>query len=138
MFGRKLKSSMLALALAVPMIGFAQAPPQGPAGPQGPPEWRGQRGPGPGFGQGPGMQRGMRRGSGMHRGRGMRGAGMMRGRGMRQRGMGRMLQDPAMREMLTRAGADPLSSSPEEFSGIIAADIVKWAKVVKAAGVKVQ
>jgi tripartite-type tricarboxylate transporter receptor subunit TctC len=50
----------------------------------------------------------------------------------------RMLQDPAMREMLTRAGADPLSSSPEEFSGIIAADIVKWAKVVKAAGVKVQ
>ncbi|MBI4204023.1 MAG: tripartite tricarboxylate transporter substrate binding protein [Betaproteobacteria bacterium] len=50
----------------------------------------------------------------------------------------RMLEDPAMREMLTRAGADPLSSSPEDFSRIIAADIGKWAKVVKAAGVKVQ
>jgi tripartite-type tricarboxylate transporter receptor subunit TctC len=50
----------------------------------------------------------------------------------------RMMQDPAMRETLTRAGADPLSSSPEEFTRIIAADIVKWAKVVKAADVKVQ
>jgi tripartite-type tricarboxylate transporter receptor subunit TctC len=50
----------------------------------------------------------------------------------------RMLEDPAMREMLTRAGADPLSSSPDDFSRTIAADIGKWAKVVKAAGVKVQ
>lgn len=48
-----------------------------------------------------------------------------------------MLQDPDMREMLVRAGADPLSSSPEEFARIIAADIGKWAKVVKAAGIKV-
>jgi Spy/CpxP family protein refolding chaperone len=100
MFGRKLKNSILALALAVPMIGFAQAPPQGPAGRQGPPEWGGQRGPGPGFGQGPGMQRGMRRGPGMDRGRGMRGPGKMRGRQMGQRGLGRMLQNPAMRERL--------------------------------------
>lgn len=50
----------------------------------------------------------------------------------------RMMQDTAMREMLTRAGADPLSSSPEEFRSIIAGDIGKWAKVVKAAGVKVE
>ena len=50
----------------------------------------------------------------------------------------RMMQEPVMREMLTRAGADPLSSSPEEFSRIIIADIGKWAKVVKAAGVKVE
>lgn len=49
-----------------------------------------------------------------------------------------MLQDPALREMMTREGADPLSSSPEEFARTIAVDITKWAKVVKAAGVKVE
>lgn len=49
-----------------------------------------------------------------------------------------MLQDPDMRGMLTRQGADPLTSSPEEFTNVIAADIVKWSKVVKAAGVKVE
>jgi len=49
-----------------------------------------------------------------------------------------MLKDPVMREMLSREGADPLSSSPEEFARTIAADIVKWAKVVKAVGVKVE
>lgn len=50
----------------------------------------------------------------------------------------RMLQDPVMREMLSREGADPLSSSPEEFARTIAADIVKWEKVVRAVGVKVE
>lgn len=50
----------------------------------------------------------------------------------------RMLQDPVMSEMLSREGADPLTSSPEEFARTIAADIVKWAKVVKAVGVKAE
>lgn len=49
-----------------------------------------------------------------------------------------MMRDPAMRDTLTRSGADPLSSAPEEFRKIIIEDIAKWAKVVKAAGVKVQ
>jgi tripartite-type tricarboxylate transporter receptor subunit TctC len=49
-----------------------------------------------------------------------------------------MLQDPATREQLSREGADPLSSSPEEFSAIIATDIVKWAKVVRTVGVKIE
>ena len=49
-----------------------------------------------------------------------------------------MLKDPVMRETLSRQDADPLASSPEEFMKIIAADIGKWAKVVKAAGVKVE
>jgi len=49
-----------------------------------------------------------------------------------------MLADPVMREMLSREGADPLSSSPEEFARVIAIDIVKWAKVVKAIGVKLE
>jgi tripartite-type tricarboxylate transporter receptor subunit TctC len=43
-----------------------------------------------------------------------------------------------MREQLSREGADPLASSPEEFTAIIAADIVKWAKVVKTVGVKIE
>ncbi len=50
----------------------------------------------------------------------------------------RMLRDPAMREMLSREGADPLTSTPEEFARTIAVDITKWAKVVKAAGVKLE
>lgn len=49
-----------------------------------------------------------------------------------------MLRDPVMREMLSREGADPLSSTPEEFARTIAEDIVKWAKVVKAVGIKVE
>jgi tripartite-type tricarboxylate transporter receptor subunit TctC len=40
--------------------------------------------------------------------------------------------------MLSREGADPLPSTPEEFTKVIASDIVKWAKVVKAAGIKVE
>jgi tripartite-type tricarboxylate transporter receptor subunit TctC len=47
-----------------------------------------------------------------------------------------MLDDPVMREMLSREGADPLSSTPEEFARVIATDIVRWAKVVKAVGIK--
>ena len=49
-----------------------------------------------------------------------------------------MLEDPVMREMLSREGADPLASSPEEFGKVIATDIVKWAKVVKAVGLKLE
>lgn len=49
-----------------------------------------------------------------------------------------ILQDAAMRETLSRAGADPLTSTPQEFTRIISSDIGKWAKVVKAAGITVQ
>lgn len=48
------------------------------------------------------------------------------------------LEEAAFRELLSRQGADPLPSSPEEFSRILAADIVKWEKVVKEAGIKVE
>jgi tripartite-type tricarboxylate transporter receptor subunit TctC len=52
--------------------------------------------------------------------------------------LNRMLQDPATREILSREGADPLPGTPEEFTKTIAADVVKWSKVVKAAGLKVE
>lgn len=50
----------------------------------------------------------------------------------------RILKDSSVREMLSREGADPLTSTPEEFTKIIATDIVKWGKVVKAAGIKAE
>ncbi len=49
-----------------------------------------------------------------------------------------MLKDPVMREQFNRAGADPLYSPPDAFARTITADIAMWAKVVKAAGVKVE
>ena len=52
--------------------------------------------------------------------------------------LNRMLQDPASREVLAREGADPLPGTPEEFANTLASDIVKWAKVVKTAGIKVE
>ena len=48
----------------------------------------------------------------------------------------RILQGPAMRDTLSREGSDAMSSTPGEFAAIIASDLAKWAKVVKAAGVK--
>ena len=50
----------------------------------------------------------------------------------------RMLQEAGVREMLAREGADALPSTPEEFAKVIAADVVKWAKVIKAAGIRLE
>lgn len=47
-----------------------------------------------------------------------------------------MLETPTFRDMLSREGADPLLSTPEEFDKAIAVDIVKWSKVVKTVGIK--
>ena len=52
--------------------------------------------------------------------------------------LNRMLQDPAAREILAREGADPLPGTPEAFAKTLGDDIVKWAKVVKTAGLKVE
>ena len=50
----------------------------------------------------------------------------------------RVLDDSSVREMLAKEGAEPKTSTPEEFAKIIASDIIKWAKVVKAAGIKLE
>jgi tripartite-type tricarboxylate transporter receptor subunit TctC len=47
------------------------------------------------------------------------------------------LDTPAVREKLTGFGADPLTMTPDEFTRFLRADIEKWGKVVKAAGVKI-
>jgi tripartite-type tricarboxylate transporter receptor subunit TctC len=50
----------------------------------------------------------------------------------------RSLQEPSVREILAREGADAAPTSPEEFARIVAADVAKWAKVVKSAGIRLE
>jgi tripartite-type tricarboxylate transporter receptor subunit TctC len=48
-----------------------------------------------------------------------------------------ILRTKEMIDFLATQGAEPLITSPEEFLGILRADLVKWAKVVKDAGVTI-
>jgi tripartite-type tricarboxylate transporter receptor subunit TctC len=48
-----------------------------------------------------------------------------------------ILRTPEMDKLLGSKGAEPLVMSPEEFLKVLKADVEKWAKVVKAAGVKI-
>jgi tripartite-type tricarboxylate transporter receptor subunit TctC len=52
--------------------------------------------------------------------------------------IGRSLKAPDARARLFSIGAEPLSQSPEEFGAFIVAEVAKWAKVVKAAGIKIE
>ena len=45
---------------------------------------------------------------------------------------------PAVREKLTCVGANPLTMSPEEFTKFIRADIDKWGKLAKSAGIVIE
>lgn len=47
----------------------------------------------------------------------------------------RALRTADVREQLVRGGAEPVANSPEEFAAFIRAETVKWAKVVKDAGI---
>lgn len=47
-----------------------------------------------------------------------------------------ILRTPDARERLRSDGSEVVASSPEEFAAFIQAEIVKWAKVVKAAGIQ--
>jgi tripartite-type tricarboxylate transporter receptor subunit TctC len=47
------------------------------------------------------------------------------------------LQDAGVRERFLASGADPVGNTPEEFSALVRSEVTKWAKVVKAAGIKV-
>jgi tripartite-type tricarboxylate transporter receptor subunit TctC len=47
-----------------------------------------------------------------------------------------ILHDAATRDLLLKNGLDPLPGSADEFARLLSDEIVKWAKVVKAAGIK--
>jgi len=49
----------------------------------------------------------------------------------------KVMREPDLKQRLASLGADPLTSSPEEFATYLRAEIDKWAKVVKASGMKV-
>jgi tripartite-type tricarboxylate transporter receptor subunit TctC len=46
------------------------------------------------------------------------------------------LTDPGMKVRLADIGGEPLPGSPSQFGTFIAEETVKWAKVVKFAGMK--
>jgi tripartite-type tricarboxylate transporter receptor subunit TctC len=53
-----------------------------------------------------------------------------------QSDIARALKTPEVRAALESAGADPVGSTPAEYSAFVQREIAKWGKVVKAAGIK--
>ena len=50
----------------------------------------------------------------------------------------RILRAPEMKEQLNNLGAEPEATTPAEFAAHIRAEIARYAKIVKAAGIKVE
>ena len=50
----------------------------------------------------------------------------------------RVLNAPEARKVLEGDGADVVGSTPEQFSAVLKAEIAKWTKVAKAAGIKAE
>jgi tripartite-type tricarboxylate transporter receptor subunit TctC len=48
----------------------------------------------------------------------------------------RALASPDLRNKLTGDGADPVGNTPEQYAAFVQNEIAKWAKVIKAAGIK--
>ena len=50
----------------------------------------------------------------------------------------RALKSPEVRERLRGLGADPGGNTPEQYTAFMQSEIAKWAKVIKAAGIKAE
>jgi tripartite-type tricarboxylate transporter receptor subunit TctC len=50
--------------------------------------------------------------------------------------MQKAARSPLLNERYAALGADPVSSTPEEFTAHIRQEFIKWAKVVKRANIK--
>ena len=47
-----------------------------------------------------------------------------------------ILRTPEVRKSFEHEGAEPVGNTPEEFGAVIKSEIAKWAKVIKAAGIR--
>jgi tripartite-type tricarboxylate transporter receptor subunit TctC len=54
------------------------------------------------------------------------------------RDMVKVLRDPANQDRFASLGLDVIASTPAEFGADVASEVVRWAKVVKAANIKVE
>jgi tripartite-type tricarboxylate transporter receptor subunit TctC len=50
--------------------------------------------------------------------------------------MVKILNEPAIRERFVAAGTEPMPTTPQEFAQLIRDEIPKWAKVIRAANIK--
>ncbi|MGH8648150.1 MAG: tripartite tricarboxylate transporter substrate binding protein, partial [Burkholderiales bacterium] len=50
----------------------------------------------------------------------------------------RILQSPEVKKVFERDGADVVGGTPEQFGAVLKAEIAKWTKVAKAAGIKAE
>jgi tripartite-type tricarboxylate transporter receptor subunit TctC len=55
-----------------------------------------------------------------------------------QQTLAKTLADPEVKSQLAAVGAEPVASTPEEFAKFMRAESDKWARVIKAGGVKVE
>ena len=48
------------------------------------------------------------------------------------------LTNPTVRERFTSLGVQPVGNTPEQWGAEIRADLARWSKVIKSAGIKVE
>ena len=53
-------------------------------------------------------------------------------------GSAQAMKLPAIVERLTRLGATPIGSSPQDLATLIRSDYDKWGPIIKAAGIKAE
>jgi len=49
-----------------------------------------------------------------------------------------MLNAPDIHQRISQEGADPVGSTPEQFTARVKAEVAKWGKVVREAGIGTQ